>query len=372
MKETLIIFKKELSEIFRDKLSILIFLVPLMIFPVFNFGMEYLNKNTETDINICIDCDSQEAYSIINQFIEKNYMFNFELINSNSPEILLKSGDIDCYINASEKSIDFIYNSSSFDSLSLTTKLGENFQQFYNSLLSESYKNIFQLNLKNENGDISNSFDAISTIFVPIVLVMLIFQGTSSFANDLFAGEKERKTLELLLLSGVKKQAVFCGKSLALIVLSFFYLSISIGSCFISFFFSEAGLSQFKFMKNENYILNIFYIIILLLTLSFISVYLSITVSMLSKNMKNSQISNEIILAVPVCIMALLTLGIIGENVQFFNYLPILNLLTNLNNAFAGNNNIINMFVALVSNIVLILFLIVGNVQYMKTEKFIS
>lgn len=371
MKETLIILKKELLEIIRDKSTLLIILVPFMIFPIFNIGMEYLNKNSETDINICIICNSEEASIILNQFAEKNSVFNIKNIDSNTPEALLKTGDIDCYVKATEYSIDFIYNSTSFNSLSLTTKLGEAFQEYYNSLLSESYHNIFKLKLTDENGNMANPSDSISTIFIPIILVILIFQGTSSFSNDIFAGEKERKTLELLLLSGVKKQAIYCGKSFSLVILSVLNLLISLGSYFISFNFTT-GLCKFNFMQNENVFINIFFITILLFTLSLISVFLSVTVSMLSKNIKNAQILNELILTIPVGFTALLALGILKDNIIIFKYIPVLNLLINFNNVFLGNINIGDIVITLISNFFLIVLLIVESIRYMKSEKFIS
>ena len=372
MAEVLTILKKELTEMFRDKSTFLVLFIPVMLFPIFNIGMEYLNKNSETDIDICISCSITEVNNLINQFIDSNDILNLNLIESNSPETLLKNGNIDCYITVTEKRIDFIYNSSSFNSLSSTTKLIENFQQYYNSFLSESNNNIFQLEIKDEKGTIANPIDTISSIFVPIVLVMLIFQNTSSFANDLFAGEKERKTLELLLLSGVKKHAIYFGKSLSLVVLAVINLLISLIAYCISSNFKPTGLTQFKFMQNGNSFINMLFIFILLLAISLVSVFISVTISMLSKNMKNSQILNEFVLSIPVGIMTLLVLGIINGNVYIFNYIPLLNLLVNLNNAFLGNINIGNIVITLISNTLTIGVLITSSIHYMKTEKFID
>lgn len=139
----------------------------------------------------------------------------------------------------------------------MTTKLGDSFRKFYNTLLNKSYEDIYQLNLKDENNNIANTSNSISNIFVPIVLAMLIFQNISSFANDIFAGEKVRKTLELLL-SGVEKRAIYCGKSLTLLILSMINLIFSLGTYYISFDFTESGLQQFKFMQNRSIVLMLF------------------------------------------------------------------------------------------------------------------
>lgn len=372
MKETFIIFKKELLDIFRDKTTLLFVLIPLIIFPAFNFGLEYLNKDTATEIDICVNYDSQSVYETVTQFIKNNNEYDIRLVNSAKPEVLLKNGDIDSYIKIEDNLIGFVYNSASYNSLSLTTKLSESFQQYYNSILREAYNDILILELKDENGNIGNVTNSVANIFIPIILVMLIFQGSSNFANDLFAGEKERKTLELLLLSGVKKQSIYCGKTLALATLAIINLFLSLLSYFFSFTFSANGLKQFKFMQNGNSTINIVFIIALLIELSLISVFLSSTVSMLSKNMRSSQLINEFILAVPIGISILLLTGILKRSVIILNYIPLLNLLLNLINVFSGSINIWYLILTILSNLLLIVAMILFSVRYMKTEKFLG
>ncbi|MBQ8635531.1 hypothetical protein IJ425_05205, partial [bacterium] len=90
----LIIFKKELLGILRDKSLFLFFLIPLTIFPMFSFGLEYLNKNTKTEIDICVEYNSQSAYDVFMQFVSTNTEYNIELVDSIAPETLLKNGTI--------------------------------------------------------------------------------------------------------------------------------------------------------------------------------------------------------------------------------------------------------------------------------------
>lgn len=109
-----------------------------------------------------------------------------------------------------------------------------------------------------------------------------------------------------------------------------------------------------------------------MLLLSIVAVFLSLTVSMMSKNMKNAQILNEIILAVPVGITVLLTLGIIKSNMPVFNYIPILNLIVGFNNAFNGYVDITNIILSLITNSIIIAILIFTSIKYMNTEKIIA
>lgn len=372
MKELLIVVKKELLEIFRDKATLIFLLVPFLVFPVYNLGMDYLSSKSNTAVNICVVCDNEKSKSLVAQFIESDSPLNIKSISSSDPLFSLESGEIDCLINIENKSLDIIYNSASFISLSAAAKIEENFRQFYNSILSETHDDIFQISLKSENGNGSNLTDSVYNIFIPILFILFIFQCSSSFSNDLFAGEKERKTIEMLMLSGANEETIYCGKSLSLIVLSVINLALNLSSYFISCIFFKADTNQLKFNRSGNLILNLTCIIIILLLLSVISVFISTTVSVFSSNMKNSQMLNEILLAVPVGITALLTLGIIKDDIAVFKFIPLLNLLINYNDSFAGNPDIQSVIISLLTNLVFIFVLIRLNVRYMKSEKFMS
>ena len=108
MKTSLTILKKELLEIFRDRATIVILLIPVLIFPVFNIGMNYLNKDSQTKINVCIQYDSQEAYELFTQFVLTNESYDINMIDSKEPNKLLNDGDIDCYIIETDTVFDFI------------------------------------------------------------------------------------------------------------------------------------------------------------------------------------------------------------------------------------------------------------------------
>ncbi len=371
MRETLTVLKKELLEIFRDESTFVILMIPIFVFPMLNMGLEFLSKEETSQISISINFDDEYAEDILNEFIDKNGKYEINVIKHDNAVELLKSGDIDCYIDINNNCYNFVYNSSSYNSLSLTTKLGEEFQKYYNLMMSEMDDNYYQVRLLNETNTVVNPTSSISGIFIPIVLILFVFQNTSSFANDIFAGEKERKTLELLLLSSVKKRNLYIGKSLALLIISILSLVFSLSTFFLSFYFSNQGLSQFKFIYEGNAVINILLLSFILILLSVISVFLSTTISLISKNMKNAQILNEIILAIPIGLTALLTLGIVKSEIKAFNYIPIANLISCFNSIFSGDIDIVNIAITLVSNFVFVWILILISVKYMNSEKII-
>lgn len=359
MKETVTIIKKELLEIFRDRRSIAIILMPLFIFPVLSIGLEYLSDESQTEINMSVVSDSSVAEEKIKSFSVNNKNLNINLVCKGNPHLTLLDREIDCYISIEDGLLNIVYNSASIDSLLSAMKINESFQEYYNLTLSESYSEILQLRLIDETGKITNLSEIASSVIAPLVLIILIFQNTSSLANDIFAGEKERKTIEMLLLSGAKKQSIYCGKCIAITIMMLINALIGLVSFILTF-------------GTEIKKLNMVVAIVILLMILIVSVFIAVTVSMRSKSMKNSQMLNDIIMVLPSGITLLLILGFFKGEGIIYRFIPFLNLLIEYRDVFVGEVNLVDIVIALISNMVLILMLIVGSVRYMESEKIIS
>lgn len=367
MKKCFTIAEKELKGFFRDKFTFVILLIPMLIFPIFNYGINYLNKTSQTKMNICIETDNQNVYNILLDFISSDGQYNINIIDTDSPRDLLLNGKVDFIISADNESINLIYNSSSYDSLSQAMKFGETFQQFYVLQINESYEDIYQLNLKDEDNNSEDSAKSISKMVVPVILIMIAFQGTTSFANDIFAGEKERKTLGLLFMSGVKRSHIYFGKSIALAVLAIINLLLSFVSYYISFF--GTSIQQFKFAQSGNIMLNIMCMMGALLLLAIITAILSSSISMFSKNMKNSQVMNELLLIIPTGIGALLSFGLINHNIIVYRFIPVLNLMIDFIDAFNGRICLPYIVISVVTNSIFIIALAFASIKYINSEK---
>lgn len=347
-------------------------LIPLLIFPVFNTGLKYLNKDNQDSINIAVTTDSAEAYNIFSQYIIVSQCFRINLINTDTPEEDLKKGILDCYLYINEGNYDFIHNSNSYNSISTTTKLGEDFQKYYNEFIKEMYTDVYQFNLKDETGKISNVSDSISNMFIPIFLVLIIFQSISSFSNDFFAGEKERKTLEMLLLSGTKKEYIYFGKMFALFTVSLFNIIFSGISLLATFAFEDNVHDLFGFFKNGSIITNISIMILSLWLLALIAVSLSSNVSIVSKGIKNSQFINEVVVVIPVSATVLNVLGYISAENTLITYIPIVNLVLCFNNAFKGFVRLNEVLITVLVSIIFVFLMGIFGIKYMKSERFLN
>ena len=81
---------------------------------------------------------------------------------------------------------------------------------------------------------------------------------------------------------------------------------------------------------------------------------------------------NDIIMALPSGITLLLVLGFFKGERTIYRFIPFLNLLIEYRDVFIGEVNLVDIAIALFTNIGLILLLIAGSVRYMKSEKIIS
>ncbi len=369
MKASFIIVKKELLQIFRDKSTVIFLILPILIFPLFNIGLDFISKDHHNEVTICTYNDNENIECFLEQFIKSTNEYVIKKVDSDCPLDLLKKGEIDCYIKIQGSEFNFIYNSSSYNSLSITTKLGESIQRNYYSYLSNNIEEIYQFNLKNEKGNSSNISISISNIFIPIILVILVFQGVTNFSNDLFAGEKERKTFELMLLSNINRKTVYFGKVISLVVMSFINTVISLIAFLISNVISDNEIQQFEFMNSKEQTINILVMILMLLVLSVVAVVITSSVSLFSKNIKSSQILNELILLVPIGVTVMHCLGIFNMNSRIISIIPILNIVDVFNNAFKGVVNMVNIIFTTFTTLIFILIITIFCVKHINSEK---
>lgn len=371
LKLIAIILKKELLELIRDKFTIMVLILPLIVFPIFNISMNSIDTSKNDKIKIAVISNNPIGNELFNMFKKNTKMQITQVDTATEKNLnnLLNNGSLDCYIFIENQNITITYNSISYNSLMLATKLGEDFSHFYSSVYSQIDKNFFTMNLCDEQGNILNTKSSLTNLFTPVIIILFITQGVLGFSNDLFAGERERKTLELLLLSNTKRNTIYYGKSLALFILSL----INCAFCFISFWTSSFLFDEeFKFMQSETLKFNLLAIVITLFLLSIITVFLSTTISMISTNIRNSQMLNELIFSIPTLLILMKSFGIISKDFVVLKYTPILNIINVFSDAFSNIALPSDLMICVITNIIFIILLVYFSLKYLKTEKFIS
>lgn len=363
IKEISVIIKKELKEIFRDRTTVIIMILPLLLFPILNFSAQFFEKSNVSSFNVSVINNDNEAYSLFQEFVDSTDAYKINVIHSDKPYELLNSEDIDCIISVNEDKINFIYASTSFTSLTTASKIGEAFQKMY---FEKMGNNTYSFVVSDESNKPANlSFTSLNLI-TPIVFILLIFQSTTGFANDIFAGEKERKTLELLFLTGTNKKHIYLGKTISLLMLSFVTLIVDIIIYILSNrSYLQSGNVPFA---NEEILKNIFILSVCSILMIITSVFISSTVSMFSTTVRNSQLLNNFIMLIPIGFSFMCSFGLINDN-SLFRYLPVLNLIMGFKDAFYGNCSWSSLGIIVLNNSVLILVFIIFSSRYLKSEK---
>lgn len=376
MKNCFILARKELNILLRDRMTIIIILIPFLIFPILNLGMQYVNRDYKSLTEVVIQCDNTEMASLLTDYIKttKKIKIYGEINNYNEKEWgeLLNNGIVDVAIYIKNLDFNLIYNSSSYNSLSAATKIGESFSDYYYDYLRGNDQPIYKFCIKDEQVDAVSPYKAVSNFITPVLLVMFITQSTSAFANDLFAGEKERGTLEILLLSFKKRREIFFGKILALLIMMLISLVISLISFFTSLLFSESNLTQIKFLSQDNAMINVFVIIVMLTCISLFNIFVSLSVSMISSSMKNSQILNEIFAVLPMGLLVLVLIGTINSESAAVKYIPVLNVIASFYNAFFGKVDIFMITASVGITAVLLIILTKFCIKYIESERIVK
>jgi len=121
---------------------------------------------------------------------------------------------------------------------------------------------------------------------VPMTLLLAAFIGSVGFSADMTAGERERRSLESLLITPASSVAVFMGKWLTSITLTVAILIIQLMLLSIAFRllpFNQLGL---RVDVNSMDMMNIFWA---LLPVAFFAVALQLSLSIFAKSFKDAQ-----------------------------------------------------------------------------------
>lgn len=132
---------------------------------------------------------------------------------------------------------------------------------------------------------------------LPIVIMLMAFVGGVGMAAEMAAGERERQSLESLLITPVSRQIITLGKWAAAVVVSFVIALFGVGLQFVAIKFApltELGLRlELGWDKYAT-------IMLILLPVIGLACALQLFVSFLARSFKDSQSYNSLILMLPM------------------------------------------------------------------------
>lgn len=232
-KRMFTLFKRELTDILRDKKTLFMMLVvPIIIYPLLIIGMTFLmssvmNSQAEKTYLVAFD-EEDELAAKIADIIENNpdkLSYKLEIVQKSDCKNALEAGDIDIYVSkASDGRIALCYLSAKDRSNTALDALTDAFEIYREELQKERIDEAgldadYLLNpIHYEGEDLSSTEESVGNMIgsiIPFFIVTMILLGALYPSIDVTAGEKERGTLETLLTLPITNFEMIMSKFLA-------------------------------------------------------------------------------------------------------------------------------------------------------------
>lgn len=365
---------KEIRGVFRDKKTIQkLILYPLIIpLVIFLFGF-LLDGMTEADYVIGTNYKLTDDENIIIKEYKDISIKNYD--NKEKLEEAYNNGKINGYIVKNDNNYT-IYADTSLNSGEIVSSISNSYLEAYSLVLGNKYliennidpSNVFNnLTISNKSLASEDTNALISLIFNMVItyVVMIVVMVSVVIVPDATSGEKERGTLETILTFPIKSSELVVGKYLATSALSFivgliaYLLSIPTFSIVNKFFES---FEDVVFTTNFEYILVAILVIFLV---SLLAAGVCMALAGKAKTYKEAQSSLQMVSILPMIPYFLTFMEI--DNI-IFDFIPIANCSSLLNDIVINNINIQSLLITILTTIAYTAVIIIYISKQYKSE----
>lgn len=299
MNKILIILKKELKELFRDRKSLSMMLVIPIFIPLLIFGMSAL---FESQVNKPIETYNKVgfAYELSEEERKIAEILNIDIIEGGEIPLYnkLTGGEISIFI--SKENNNYTINSKGFESVesSHTYTLVNSYFSAYKESLQKNY--LEQNNINSEEViniihidenilESKNFYVAYIITFSFLFIIMAITVSATYPSTDTTAGEKERGTMETLLTFPIKSRDILTGKYLSVTLSSIITGLFSMLLVLISLPIANRMFSIYDKVNLSLPLFNISIIIIVIILYSLLISGICIAIASKCKTFKEAQ-----------------------------------------------------------------------------------
>ena len=376
MNKTLLILKKELREVFRDKKSLAMMLIIPVLIPLIIIGMSALfESETSTDVNTYNKIGFNYELSDIELEILDSLEIDYSINDTDALEEEFNNQEINSYITKENNHYVINYDSANIES-SGSASLSESFLETYKSVLEENY-------LSNSNVDVSefnnlltyeektqeqqNYFANYIVNYAFLFILMAITVSATYPATDATAGEKERGTLETLLTFPIKSKDIIIGKLLSVTLSSIItgVLGLILSVLAIIYVGNTYDIYSGTELLNAPIII---YALIIIIAYSIMISGLCIAIASMSKSFKEAQSA-----LTPLTFIAffpgMIVFMIDISNNAILSLIPFINFSMIFTDVTNNNLNILYLILMLISTIVIITIVITYIIRQYKSEK---
>ena len=376
MNKTLLILKKELREVFRDKKSLAMMLIIPVLIPLIIIGMSALfESETSTDVNTYNKIGFNYELSDIELEILDSLEIDYSINDTDALEEEFNKQEINSYITKENNHYVINYDSANIES-SGSASLAESFLETYKSVLEENY-------LSNNNVDVSefnnlltyeektqeqqNYFANYIVNYAFLFILMAITVSATYPATDATAGEKERGTLETLLTFPIKSKDIIIGKLFSVTLSSIItgVLGLILSVLAILYVGNTYDIYSGTELLNAPIII---YALIIIIAYSIMISGLCIAIASMSKSFKEAQSA-----LTPLTFIAffpgMIVFMIDISNNAILSLIPFINFSMIFTDVTNNNLNILYLILMLISTIVIITIVITYIIRQYKSEK---
>ena len=376
MNKTLLILKKELREVFRDKKSLAMMLIIPVLIPLIIIGMSALfESETSTDVNTYNKIGFNYELSDIELEILDSLEIDYSINDTDALEEEFNNQEINSYITKENNHYVINYDSANIES-SGSASLSESFLETYKSVLEENY-------LSNSNVDVSefnnlltyeektqeqqNYFANYIVNYAFLFILMAITVSATYPATDATAGEKERGTLETLLTFPIKSKDIIIGKLLSVTLSSIItgVLGLILSVLAIIYVGNTYDIYSGTELLNAPIII---YALIIIIAYSIMISGLCIAIASMSASFKEAQSA-----LTPLTFIAffpgMIVFMIDISNNAILSLIPFINFSMIFTDVTNNNLNILYLILMFISTIVIITIVITYIIRQYKSEK---
>ncbi|MEI2663075.1 ABC transporter permease [Rossellomorea sp. LJF3] len=377
------IYLKEIKDSFRDRRTLLltVFLPIFMMSGLVFFYENMVSSGEGETYALAVDSNVSKEVS---QIFSGNE--TIELVKTDNPRKAVEEGEA---LVAMIVSSDFIQNINEGKQADITL-IGDSFSQNSSNLMNATTnsltafeKEVTSERLRAEGTDLSiiqpftitkqEVSDDEGSMFllsflVPLILAISIGVGTSPSAADLFAGEKEKKTMEALLMTPVKRSTLMLSKWLTIAsvgvitgLVTLIVLAVEIT------LFTENLKDAVSFGDNVYVIIGISLLLTIVYAVFIAS--LQMITSILGKTVKEAgSYSAPIMMLAAFPGMIITNVGLNELTFKHFA-IPILNLFSQFKELLMGVVDYQHIAITIGSNLVIMLIIFaIGRVLFLKDK----
>ncbi|MBN2461827.1 MAG: CPBP family intramembrane metalloprotease [Candidatus Cloacimonetes bacterium] len=389
LRKITVIYRKEMLDLLRDKRTVITSIViPIILYPLLMVGFSSLAMRQETKLEkqvvhvyLVDHVKSETSVRIIGGI---SAIDNLEFMPfSDSIDVLLRENLIQAAVQISDSLnasgfpviiVTISYNETEDLSVQAYDRISNRLRELEDELVSERLKDLMievdildAVQIKKEN--IAPPEQMVGFMvgkILPYLLIVITLSSGAVVASDLVAGEKERGTLETILVSAARRIELVIGKYLTIITFSLISVFMNLFSMFLSIrhILGQSGLDTGGIqLPISNFAL----ILAAMLPLVTLIAAVLLSLSTYARNIKEAQ-SYQMPIIIGGMMLSMISLLPGFKLTAGFALIPVVNFSLLFKEIMSGNFQILSFSLVLGSTLILDIIAIIISMNLFRNE----